>query len=226
MSASDGGDESVSWEIFESHVSANDAKACAQALRENFFKTSDFGHCKLSIVRVVTNSADTRRSTTTLTETLLLFWADTSSPIAYLILMALDELEKTILPKDWLREKEPMTHGVRLEVQKLVQEAFTLDNGVSPKVVVKSVALFRIDQVDESHVVAYAHGLLSSGAFISLLKFIEHFSWIKWTYQDMIEQFAATNSWPMAEQLLKIVQPTITAIDHRREIVFQGRLRS
>ncbi|KAF0718763.1 Aste57867_1496 [Aphanomyces stellatus] len=130
--------------------------------------------------------------------------------------MALDELEKTILPKDWLREKEPMTHGVRLEVQKLVQEAFTLDNGVSPKVVVKSVALFRIDQVDESHVVAYAHGLLSSGAFISLLKFIEHFSWIKWTYQDMIEQFAATNSWPMAEQLLKIVQPTITAIDHRR----------
>ncbi|RHY15466.1 hypothetical protein DYB25_005443 [Aphanomyces astaci] len=122
--------------------------------------------------------------------------------------MALSDLTSSgVLPTDWASTVLPP--AIRAEVAVVVEAALSTDSGVSPKVVVKTLALFQIDHIGLAVVMVYAKKLVVAGAYVSVLKCVEHFTWMPWPHMDMLEAFVATKSWPMAEQLLKIIQPAL-----------------
>ncbi|RHY10106.1 hypothetical protein DYB38_004777 [Aphanomyces astaci] len=122
--------------------------------------------------------------------------------------MALSDLTISgVLPTDWASTVLPP--AIRAEVAVVVEAALSTDSGVSPKVVVKTLALFQIDHIGLAVVMVYAKKLVVAGAYVSVLKCVEHFTWMPWPHMDMLEAFVATKSWPMAEQLLKIIQPAL-----------------
>ncbi|KAF0744199.1 hypothetical protein AaE_008495 [Aphanomyces astaci] len=193
---------------FHALLMAGDAMACTSVLRDTFAQCRDFARCKRDLVCMVRASTDVPRCAATLTATLLCVWSDATTPLAYLVLMALSDLTSSgVLPTDWASTVLPP--AIRAEVAVVVEAALSTDSGVSPKVVVKTLALFQIDHIGLAVVMVYAKKLVVAGAYVSVLKCVEHFTWMPWPHMDMLEAFVATKSWPMAEQLLKIIQPAL-----------------
>ncbi|ETV94667.1 hypothetical protein H310_11653 [Aphanomyces invadans] len=199
---------------FQAIYVAGDVEAYTSTLRDAFMKCSDFARCKQDLYRSVESSPDVHKATATLVATLLSVWTDSTTPLAYLVLMTLSDLERDgVLPDDW--HSSVLPGDLRGQVAEVVEVALTTHSAVSPKVVVKTLSLFRMDHVGTEIVRSYTKKLLADSAFVSVLKCIEHFTWIEWPHLDMLETFVASKSWPMAEQLLKIIQPALDAGAYR-----------
>ncbi|RHY61721.1 hypothetical protein DYB37_010661 [Aphanomyces astaci] len=82
--------------------------------------------------------------------------------------MALSDLTSSgVLPTDWASTVLPP--AIRAEVAVVVEAALSTDSGVSPKVVVKTLALFQIDHIGLAVVMVYAKKLVVAGAYVSVL---------------------------------------------------------
>ncbi|KAH9100374.1 hypothetical protein LEN26_015895 [Aphanomyces euteiches] len=205
----------MTWEAFRHHLDEKDAASCAKSLSDILFTSKNFGDCKTAIASAVLSSSDICQASATLAETLLLVLTDTATPIAYLILMALSDLESVGFNQD-LHLAEVIPPHIRARLESLIEEALSKKIVVSARVVMKSITLFQMSHFATGLIELYANGLLESGAYISVLKCVEYFTWIKWPFPEIVEEFAETNSWPMAEQLLKLAQQTLPCDEYSR----------
>ncbi|OQS03072.1 hypothetical protein THRCLA_04613, partial [Thraustotheca clavata] len=186
------------WTRFSTELIAG--KASSALLLEIFqaLPSHGFGVCKAALVEMLKSNGIT--CALLIVELLLEFWSNTSVPLAYLLLMVLEE---SCLPLDRLYEMLEMS--VQLQLDQVLLQALNLELVVDAKVVTKCIQLFKMHQVSEEIVKKYALYLVEKHEYTSLLKLIQEFPLFAWKYEQFLETLVASNSWSMAEQLIKII---------------------
>ncbi|KAF0728782.1 hypothetical protein AaE_009420, partial [Aphanomyces astaci] len=135
-------------------------------------------------------------------------WRDAASPIAYLLLMALEEVNKST---SIVTSPPPSVRlGLRDNVLKAMEEEVAVyPGGVDAKVVVKTIVLCDIDDVDATTVLRYGNALVQhKDSLAALVQLVASFPHYPWPFAEFLVQFAAYSSWSLAERLIATIQTT------------------
>ncbi|OQR86025.1 hypothetical protein ACHHYP_20520 [Achlya hypogyna] len=185
-----------------------DAVAAASSLRDLYeaTKANAFGACKTALIVAISASPPTE----VLPQLLGLvqcYWHDVSLPLAYLVLMAIEESSIQLPTTDSL---------ARQTLVSLVLDALDAPTSVDAKVVVKAIEVFNLkDLLDPMSIMAYVTAIESTPATqTSALKCMWLIPELDWPFAATTAALVATKSWSLAEQLLKQSQSSLVRDAH------------
>ncbi|OQR92018.1 hypothetical protein ACHHYP_04128 [Achlya hypogyna] len=198
------------WALLQAKLEAG--ADCAELLRGLFHSVPvhGFSICKAAIVDIVgSRSPEAMRCAISLVDLIADFWTDTSAPIAYMLLLTLEELATGAIDVPRLLTALMPSTGARLAT--LVKASLDRTLAADPKVVSKAIAFFQMHDVPTSLVLAYSNGLLQAQEYTSLLKLISEFPSATWNFDVILAALVESSSWSMAEQLVKLGPPQLAA---------------
>ncbi|RHY35967.1 hypothetical protein DYB34_004378 [Aphanomyces astaci] len=198
----------MTWSAFEEAAAAGDATAAAGYLLERYTAggSNAFGICRQVLLGYVKQHQNDHIEL--LWAMLAAVWSDAASPIAYLLLMALEEANKS---KSIATSPSPSVRlGLRDNVLKAMEEEVAVyPGGVDAKVVVKTIVLCDIDDVDATTVLRYGNALVQhKDSLAALVQLVASFPHYPWPLAEFLVQFAAYSSWSLAERLIATIQTT------------------
>ncbi|KAF0742915.1 hypothetical protein Ae201684P_000844 [Aphanomyces euteiches] len=187
-------------EMFYQSAASGDSSACAVYLQQlyNSSGAKGFASCRSFLLEFARQ--DENNSVQFLWSILLSAWNDATSPILYVLLMTLEELEKKI-------HVQPTAPQIRDSLFEKILAALRLENIVDVKVVAKAIGICKFADIPQTYLLEYANHLLKNkDGFTALLKCVEVYPRCPWPYNSFIEQLTANNTWSIAEQLVNVVR--------------------
>ncbi|ETV72120.1 hypothetical protein, variant [Aphanomyces astaci] len=204
----------MTWSAFEEAAAAGDATAAAGYLLERYTAggSNAFGICRQVLLGYVKQHQNDHIEL--LWAMLAAVWSDAASPIAYLLLMALEEVKKST---SIATSPPPSVRlGLRDNVLEAMEEEVAVyPGGVDAKVVVKTIVLCDIDDVDATTVLRYGNAQVQhKDSLAALVQLVASFPHYPWPFAEFLVQFAAYSSWSLAERLIATIQTTPDQLKH------------
>ncbi|ETV94644.1 hypothetical protein, variant 1 [Aphanomyces invadans] len=189
----------MSWPAFEQAAGSGNAAAAAELLGNIYTAggRNAFGTCRQALLSYLKQQENAPIEL--MWAMVAHVWNDPASPTAYLLLMTLEEVGKamSVVPALTVRSR------FREKVLAVMEQDVGTSKVVDAKVVVKTIVLCRLNDIDQTMVVRYARGLVQDkDMLVALVQLVHAFPNSAWPVDEYLVQITAFNSWPMAERLI------------------------